>query len=151
MGISEEDCHDWQLRELEWEKKVVFPRKRMAEVFQYAKELGKKIVLTSDMYLSKGKIHNLLERCGIVGYDELLISCQEKAEKSDGKLFAKLLERAGGKSILHIGDNPFSDGEMAQSMGLDTWQVYSSYDMLSVSSIRSLAENPPKELGGIVR
>lgn len=148
MGISEEDCHDWQLRELEWEKKVVFPRKRMAEVFQYAKELGKKIVLTSDMYLSKGKIHNLLERCGIVGYDELLISCQEKAEKSDGKLFAKLLERAGGKSILHIGDNPFSDGEMAQSMGLDTWQVYSSYDMLSVSSIRSLAENPPKELGG---
>ena len=33
-------------------------------------------------------------------------------------------------------------------MGLDTWQVYSSYDMLSVSSIRSLAENPPKELGG---
>ena len=147
MGVSEEDCRDWRSRELSWERAAVFPRRKMVEALQYAKALGKHVFLTSDMYLSENDMRMLLEHCGITGWDGLLISSRESAEKRDGTLFARLLERSGGGSVLHIGDDAFRDGEMARKAGLDAWRIYSGYDLLAVSSIRSLLAEPPKGLG----
>jgi len=146
-GIPGETCGDWRKRELAWERKVVFPREKMAELLLYAKKLGKRVFLTSDMYLPSEQLSELLKLCGITGYDALLVSCEEKAEKSDGSLFGRLLERAGEGTVLHIGDNAFADGEMPRCMGIDTWRIYSGYDLLAVSSIGALLTDFPKELG----
>lgn len=147
IGISEENCQDWRNRELAWEKQVVYPRRKLVEAFQYAKSLHKRIFLTSDMYLSKNEMVGLLEPFGITGYDELLISCEENAWKGSGMLFDRLLDKAKGKSVLHIGDNEFIDVAMARAKGLDVFRVYSSYDLLAVSSIQSLLTDMPKDLG----
>lgn len=148
MGIPADDCRDWRERELAWEKRVISPRRKMVEAFRYAKDLGKPVFLVSDMYLPKTEIAKLLEICGVTGYDGLLVSCEEKAEKSDGALFARLLEKSGSNSVLHIGDNAFCDGQMARSKGIDPWQIYSGYDLLAVSGVQSLLVDPPQELGG---
>ena len=91
--------------------------------------------MTSDMYLSKREMVQLLEKHGISGCHSLLISCEEKAAKGDGKLFARLLEEAGGSTVLHIGDDRFRDIEPAQRMGISTWQVWSAYELFMASSL----------------
>lgn len=146
-GISKADCMTWRARELQWEQKLTFPRERVVQAFQYARSLGKQVFLTSDMYLPKSELERLLQSHGICGYDDLLVSCEEKAEKSDGALFQKLLSKTGEKTVLHIGDNRFSDVDMAQKAGLDTWQVYSSYDLFMVSSLQRLLAVPKMTLG----
>lgn len=148
MGYPSEDCQDWCDREFRWEEKLVFPRRRVVEAYYYAKALGKRVFLVSDMYLPAEKMEALLRNCGIEDYDGLLISCQERAEKRDGTLFARLLDTVGAQSVLHIGDNRFSDGESAQRMGFDTCLLYSGYDLLMISSIQALLANIPRELGG---
>lgn len=149
-GVPQEICREWCARELDWERKVIFPRRKMVEAFCYARSLGKVVFLTSDMYLSKQHIAEMLNRCGIFGYEDLLVSCEEKAEKSDGKLYEKLLKRTGVRErnrILHIGDNRFSDGEMARQMGLDTWRIWSGYDLLSASSFQAFLVKARPGLG----
>ena len=149
MGISRKECRDWRSRELAWEKKVVFPRRRMVASLAYAKEVRKKIFLTSDMYMSTEEMEALLKDCGITDYDGLLISCEEKAQKSDGALFEKLLDRTRGRSVLHIGDNYYSDGVAARERGIDTFPICSGYDLFTLCTPRSLVANvPEKGLGG---
>lgn len=147
FGISEADCQDWKQRELRWERNITFPKTRAVAAFRYAKSLGKKTFLVSDMYLPRVELAGLLSIHGISGYDGLLVSNEESAEKSDGKLFESLLAQTGGQDILHIGDNKYSDVDMAQRVGLDAWLLYSSYDLLGASSFRTLIVNPPPDLG----
>lgn len=146
-GVPIEDCVAWKAQELNWEEKLIFPRQRVVSAFQYALSLKKEVFLVSDMYLPRTEMEHILSSCGITGYTELLLSCEEKAEKSDGALFAKLLSQAEGKSILHIGDNRYSDIDAAEKAGLDTWQLYSSYELLMASSLRTLLADPLPELG----
>lgn len=146
-GISEADCKDWLTRELQWERKLTFPRKKVVEAFQYVRSLGKQVFLTSDMYLPKSELKTILQNHGIHGYDDILVSCEENAEKSDGALFKKLLSRTTEKTVLHIGDNRFSDVDMAEKTGLDTWQLYSGYDLFMVSNLQRLLAMPKMELG----
>ena len=146
-GISQEDCLAWREYEFSWEEKVSYPRKRMVDALVFAKGLGKQVYLTSDMYLSKREMEQLLARKGIFGYDGLLISCEEKLEKSDGRLYKVLLAEAVGKSLLHIGDNRYSDIDMANRMGIDTWQIWSAYDLFMASTVHNLLSGETAGLG----
>lgn len=146
-GIPQEECQNLMARELAWEKRVSFKRKSITDIFEYAKSLGKTVCLTSDMYLSKPDLEELLRRHGITGYHGLLISCEEHAEKSDGALFSHLLKRVSSKNVLHIGDNRYSDVEMAQRMGVDAWQLWSGYDLLVHSGLQKFLVEQQPELG----
>lgn len=138
QGISEDNCKLWLSQELEWENKLTYPKENVIEIFQYALSIGKEVYLTSDMYLPKAELEKILRGHGITGYRELLVSCEEKAQKNDGTLFARLKEKNPGKSILHIGDNRFTDIEAAKQMGLDAYHLWSGYDLFMVSSLSGL-------------
>ena len=145
-GISREQCRRWRERELTLEKKLTYPRKRMVEAFQYARALNKQVILTSDMYLPKRDMEPLLASHGIAGYDALLISCEEKAQKNDGILYTRLKQLSKG-SILHIGDNQAADVRAARSMGIDSWHIWSGYDLFAVSSLSELLVEHMPALG----
>lgn len=146
MDWTEECCRIAYNLELEIESKVCIPRITMCNLYRDTLKSGKRVILTSDMYLSSAEIEKLLKQCGIFGYDKLFISCEEKADKESGKLYdrIKLSERG---TILHIGDNAQSDGEMAKKYKVDSFVIWSPYEMLvqsSLSKILSYADSLEK-------
>lgn len=121
--------------ELATEKELISPRHAMVDIFNWAKSLGKIVVLASDMYLTSKEMEPILAKCGIGHYEKLFISCECKASKADGKLYDYIKEIFQGKSILHIGDNEIDDVEHAQEHSLDAYGILSPLSMLCASSI----------------
>lgn len=136
--ISGDALAKWKRLELETEARVLVPRRRMTGIFRYALEAGKRVFLVSDMYLPKELLEPLLQKCGIDGYSALIVSCDYQASKEkDGSLYDVYRRLAKGSRYLHIGDNRRSDVERAREKGLDTFQVYSAYEMWMASSMQT--------------
>lgn len=110
---------DLKQREIELETSCLVANPEMIDVWQYAKTLGKKIIIISDMYLSKSILANILEMKGFHGYDFLYVSNDTHERKDNGLLYRRILAdlRVSAKSILHIGDNEYSDVKVAQKVG----------------------------------
>lgn len=98
-----------QLKNIEFqvEKDVLVQNTPMFEVYNFAKKLGKKVILTSDMYLGKKEILPILENCGYKDFDAVYISADVKKTKYRTDLFNYVLktENIPAEKILHIGDN----------------------------------------------
>lgn len=120
FGFSEEETVAMMSAEMEAELYFCRPRCAGVALFELAKFIGKRVVLTSDMYLEKHLIERMLEKCGISGYDKLYLSSDYKKLKSTGGLFKIVKKAEGGtkKMLLHIGDNWGSDVLAAEKAGM---------------------------------
>ena len=110
--------------EIETEMRLCQANPYMKYVFDTLLTLGTRIFLVSDMYLPGETVGRLLEKCGYAGYEKLLVSCDCQCSKRDGRLFQLLKDYAQGAGadaprIIHVGDNPETDIDMAQKMGLE--------------------------------
>ena len=132
--LSEATVRRWKQREWELEREVLVPRKDMVEALHYAKAHGKTVCLTTDMYFSRPKMEGLLADKGITCYDAVFVSCDFQATKGDGGLFRFLLELAGERAVLHIGDHAISDVEMPHRLGIDAFGIRKAKDLLAASS-----------------
>ena len=146
-SYDDEELRLLRSTELQIERDVIMPRRSMIEMFEYAKAMKKTVVLISDMYLEEGFIRTLLERSGIEGYDGLYLSYRYKKLKQDGLFEELLLLRETRETILHIGDNYYSDCISAQEFGIDAFYVPSCLNMAlkngyekAVNECRTLAE-----------
>lgn len=108
--------------EISMEIDICKKRKTAEELFALAKYLGKKIVLTSDMYLNKESISKILYKCEYMDYDLLLVSSEERKTKHTSNLFKVLINKCNVKPsrILHIGDNWNSDIQNSAKHGIDS-------------------------------
>lgn len=97
--------------EIAAERALCRPVERGVRMFGVAKEMGKTVVLTTDMYLPRGVIEGLLAQCGVSGYDELFLSCERGAGKRSGGLFRLMAGqlKAETSAIVHVGDSPSAD------------------------------------------
>ncbi len=134
-----------QLMELEWklEQETVYLRQDMAEIFRYAEERSKHIVLISDMFWPAERLRRLLDAKGLQTAAPILVSCEEGCSKEDGGLYAAYLEHTGANPPgggLHIGDNRYADVEAAQRAGLSACQILSGFQMLEASAAQSLLD-----------
>ena len=109
LKAIEEDC----------EIKNCVANQVMVSIARKCKAEGKRVVITSDMYLQRHVIEAILEKIG-VEYDKLYLSCEFRKTKRSGELFAEMLKDlgVGAEKILHIGDNPRSDIESPRSYGI---------------------------------
>lgn len=114
----------------------------MQQVFTQLREHGKRIVITSDMYLSKAFLSELLQKNGYGGYEELYVSCEYEKSKAEGSLY-EVVKGAypDTDSMIHVGDNPVSDVKNAKKHGFGVFYypnvnrnalLYRSYDMSAV-------------------
>lgn len=90
-------------------------------MLQCAKEAGKRIIITSDMYLEKNILEGILRAKGIDGVDDIYVSCDLHARKSTGEIYQLIADLEGiedNSQIVHIGDNMYSDYEMALNAGV---------------------------------
>lgn len=106
--------------EIEWELKILTTNPEMKAVWDYAKSRGKKIVVTSDMYLPSSVIEQALAKNGFDGYDRLYVSGDIGKTKHFGTLYAHIIKDTvdNASDILHIGDNKNSDYKQAKKAGL---------------------------------
>lgn len=126
--------------EVDIETNLCIPRKDMVDVFNTLKAMGKHVILVSDMYLNRVQIVGLLHKCGIGGYDELLISCEVGARKDDGSIWNMLLSSFRPESFIHVGDNLRSDSQMLMDQGVASHVVFSPKVMLELSDFGYLKD-----------
>lgn len=131
-----------QLEE-ETEIALCYANPYMEKVFHILKEAGKRIVITSDMYLTSDILGRILKKCGYEGYEKIFVSCEEQMCKGDGKLFDRVRQSCGrgsatGMRFAHVGDNPGSDVRMAARHGFQAFYypnvnrnalLYRAYDL----------------------
>lgn len=137
--ITENEIKEMMEEELEVELEYIVPRHSVISLFEYAKNLKKKVFLISDMYLNTSQIERLLKKCGIENYDRLFVSCAYKKRKwPDGELYQEVKKWSKNESILHIGDNEGADVLCAKEKGLDAIRILNIYETLVNSPFQIL-------------
>ncbi len=94
------------------------------DMYEYALNNNIKVILISDMYLSKEFIEKLLKKCNITYY-KLYLSSELKINKHTGKIYKYVLNDLNIRSnqIIHIGDNKKSDYINPMKFGIKTFLV----------------------------
>lgn len=149
-----ERCHlddvDWEtLKQIEFdlEKENIVGRETCISLLKYARSIGKKIFVLTDMYYKKASLKILCDSAGIaVNEDEIISSCEINLSKEQGDAWQFLIDEVGGnsKAILHIGDNPINDYKKALERNIDAIRILSSNEMLLHSSMVSLLSDTGK-------
>lgn len=104
-------------KEIFFETQVLQPNNEIKKIYDYALSCGKQVIITSDMYLPKDVIENILKKTGYFGYKKLYLSSELKKTKSCGDLYEFIKQDLGTDNILHIGDNYDSDYVKAKEHG----------------------------------
>lgn len=143
--LSQEECDVFKAREIQKERQILTPRKKMLDCLDYCAGKGKRVYLVSDMYLPGKILADILRQFGITRYDRLLVSCDYKTTKQEG-LFREMKAQApDGSTYLHIGDHPDADGKAAQENGLDAYLILPPLQMMELSAYSRILVH----LGGI--
>lgn len=101
------------------------------KIFNYAIANKKKVILTSDMYLPTSVLTKILTACKYEKYDTIFCSGELKVSKAKGDVFPYISKTLNVKtsSILHIGDNNYSDYESPIKKGLNAHHIDMKSDM----------------------
>ena len=144
IEISCEDEDDFQRikeYEIEFEKRILKPRKDILDLFcQIQLMKNKELYIISDMYLPKSFYVDVLKENNIdFTENHILVSSEYSMSKEDGSLWRlykkEILKNQTG---LHIGDNRISDFEKPMSFGIDSVQIFGIQDMLRHSNMKSV-------------
>jgi predicted HAD superfamily hydrolase len=112
-----------RLAELEMalEKSTIVGVPAIVAIIKRYRDLGKKVIFVSDMYLPSSAIINFLKSEGLFNEsDTLYVSSEVLETKREGGLFRLILERerCQPQEMLHIGDNLYSDVASASRWGI---------------------------------
>lgn len=130
LGLSADSREKLMQLEMQSEYDLLYPRKSGYRAYLEAKQLGKKIIFVSDMYLSAEFLAKVLDKNGYGEYDKLYVSSEHRVKKHSGALFDYVLNDldVSPEIILHVGDNVDADVKKAQSRGLKPFHLKKSYD-----------------------
>jgi len=120
LNLSDSVTQQLKEKEIEYEIKYCFRRDSAFELFELSEYLGKKIFITSDMYLPKSVIEEILLKNGYTKYTELFLSSEQNKTKHCGDLYEHFLKKYNitPKKVVHIGDNFHSDFNVAKNKGI---------------------------------
>lgn len=119
LPYDELTCRKLRLIEESCEIRNCISNRPMVEVVKYCRDLGKTIIITTDMYLPRYVLEKILEKIG-VKYDHMIISGEEGVTKRSGLLFSIVLEKFGieASQLVHIGDDSNNDIVQPQKYGI---------------------------------
>lgn len=136
--IEEDYVFDHQLitglmqKEIELEERFCTPRAIGKELYELAREAGKKILICSDMYLPQETIEKILAKNGYSDYQDIFVSSTYFQTKYSKNLYKVMLKKLGIKkpaSVCHIGDNWESDFQNPQKLGMRAGHVNKASDV----------------------
>lgn len=127
------------------ERRNLEPNNQTLSVFRNLKLLGRKVFITSDMYLPAHAIQSILDLNGLSDFvDELIVSSEYGITKNSGDLFRVVIEKAGvpPSRILHIGDNWTNDVVRARENGLKAFHYFNHQREADVKLLERLFDLP---------
>ena len=91
----------------------------MVDILLWCKSKNKKILITSDMYLTKDVFDRIFNKIGVT-YDYIFISGENEKTKKTGLLFEHVLKTLdiSCEEVVHIGDDIHNDIEMPRHYGI---------------------------------
>lgn len=117
--------------EIDTEIEQCYANSHLKDVIEELYSEGRKIVLTSDMYLSTKQVERILVSSGykLKWFDCIFMSSEYKVSKYNGQLYQIVLDRYEMKpeEVIHIGDNYSGDVLRASFLGIKTYH----YDIVS--------------------
>lgn len=133
--------------ELEMEKSCCHADPTMKKVYLWCQKNGKRIFITSDMYLPRRTVEEILERNGYSGYT-LLLSSECGVTKSSGNLFTFLLQQEGVEknALIHVGDNLRGDILGAKKQGIRAVWIANDPDRCSFTRLHKMDVHTRKQM-----
>ncbi|MBB6670620.1 HAD family hydrolase [Cohnella nanjingensis] len=109
--INSDEGNQLMQQEIQTELAVCIPNPYMRDIYLYCLNKGKTVILTSDMYLPRSTIENILDQNGYNQFYKLYLSSEIGITKSTGELYELILKENAWhpQDLLHIGDNYNSD------------------------------------------
>ncbi len=108
-------------REKELEIRFCTVRNMGKQLYELAREQGKTVIATSDIYLPQETVESILKKNGYT-FDRIYLSSTHRVAKATKRLY-KLIRREMGytaSAFLHVGDNRISDVDYPKALG---WQT----------------------------
>lgn len=131
--INKEDSIAEELLRIEinHEKKMIYVNEDIFEIFEKYKDLKKYCI--SDFYMDEKSLKEILDSTSLKGkFEKIYSSADFLLNKKSGNLYKKFEEdlKLSPQNHIHVGDNEFSDIEMAKKLGIETIQMrkYGEYD-----------------------
>ncbi|MCR4633421.1 MAG: hypothetical protein K5648_04785 [Erysipelotrichaceae bacterium] len=123
-GFLDDPYRSLKDKEIETEISFCHRNPLMVPVYEKAKELNKRMIAVSDMYLSREVVGKILENSGFV-MDEIYVSCEYDKTKGSGELYSFVCEKekTSPDEMVHFGDNYVSDYSEAVNFGIDAFQT----------------------------
>ena len=151
FGIPSGVCDLLREKECELEITLSTPRNTGKRLFELAVDLGKEVVLISDMYLEKATIEAILRKNRITGYKKIYLSSEARRLKYNGALFLCMLNDYGDiqNSTIHIGDSWASDIEGSKTAGITSIFLPKAKDVFE-NQIKGFGVNHCSDIGNTV-
>jgi len=120
---------------VEQETEIEFcqPRRSGVQLYRLAKAMGRRVVLTSDMYLDSRTIAAMLNKCGVEDWDAFFLSNEQNALKWNGGLYRRMLDalQSAPETVLHIGDNWENDFIQPRKLGMHAMHHPRAMDVMT--------------------
>lgn len=129
-GLTNSQAKAFYEEEIELEISYCDARPTGKALWEAVTQQGKRICITSDMYLPEECILRMLRKCKYDDYGTLYLSSSIGSTKKSGELFKYIIKESGlqPSKILHIGDTLKTDILPAKEVGLKTFHLPKSID-----------------------
>ena len=117
--------------EIELELRLSYANPYMQHLFKILSAKKKRIIITSDMYLSEDVVRRVLEKCGYNcdAIENVFVSTEYNVSKSNGKLFDTIRNCYPDEKIVHVGDNLEVDIKKAREHSINAIHYPKCVDM----------------------
>ena len=121
----------YKLKELEEKLEYQFCTTRNTgyQLYSLANFVKKRIILTSDIYLSREVIEKILDNNNYK-FDHIYLSSELMKTKSNGNLYEHIITAEKTDDIIHIGDNKYSDIEVAKRHNIEVGYLPRTIDTM---------------------
>lgn len=130
--------------EIQVEEKFIIANELMLEIFNYAKEKEKQILIISDMYLSSQTISKFLTENGYKDFEKVYVSSEIKKSKGTGNIYKYIrndLNIDMDKKWVHIGDNYISDVKNARKNSIDGIYYKKLSERQEINNVHNLTDS----------
>ncbi len=142
-GFDEYDKKELIEAEKNVEAEQLTANPAIRDIINRRREQGYTICFISDMYLPSTILKEVLAREGCIKIKEdenVYVSCEWNARKSNGKLYKKLKKELQPTEWEHYGDHPVSDIKMARRNGIKATKVETPFNSAESSAMLPLSE-----------
>lgn len=135
--ITDTERKNIQQLEENLEIKFIVPRVEMKNLVNELYNKNKKMIIVSDMYLTKNVIIKMLKKCGynINMFDYIYISNDINKRKDTEEVWPYIKNIYKNKKIVHIGDNNNSDVILPKKHKINTVKINSSKELFINSNL----------------